>query len=79
MIAACNTHAAEAPRASYRPVLGAIDVTSVFYICYFGHVFTFFNVYFPNVFYLKKNVGKVQSSKQINKKHFQNNSNEIDL
>ena len=34
--------------------------------------------YFPNVFYLK-NVAKVQSGKQINKKHFQNNSNEIDL
>jgi len=28
---------------------------------------------------LLKNVGKVKSSKQINKKHFQNNSNEIDL
>ena len=40
----------------------------------------FFNVfYFPNVFYFK-NVGKVQQSgKQINKKHFQNSSNEIDL
>ena len=36
---------------------------------------TFF--YFPNVFYLK-NVGKVQSGK-TNKKHFENNSNEIDL
>jgi len=47
---------------------------------YFGHVFTFFNVfYFPNVFYFKKNVGKVQSGKRINKKHFQNNSNEKDL
>jgi len=34
---------------------------------------TFF--YFPNFL----NVGKVQSGKQINKKHFQNNSNEIDL
>jgi len=34
--------------------------------------------YFPNVFYFKK-VGNVQSGKQINKKHFQNNSNEIDL
>jgi len=48
---------------------------------YFGHVlFTFltFFFYFPNVFYFK-NVGKVQSGKQINKKHFQNNSNEIDL
>jgi len=46
-----------------------------FFVCffYFGHVFC--------VFYLK-NVGKVQSGKsgkQINKKHFQNNSNEIDL
>jgi len=30
--------------------------------------FTFF--YFPNVFYFLKKVGKVQSSKQINKKHF---------
>jgi len=28
-------------------------------------------------FIYKKNVGKVQSGKQINKKHFQNNSNEI--
>jgi len=37
---------------------------------------TFFN--FPNVFFLK-NVGKVQIGKQINKKHFQNNSNEMDL
>jgi len=33
--------------------------------------------YFPNVFLFLKNVGKVQSGKQINKKHFQNNSNEI--
>jgi len=41
---------------------------------YFGHVF-----YFPNVFLFKKNVGKVQIGKQINKKHFQNNSSEIDL
>ena len=39
--------------------------------------FTFF-FYFPNVFYLK-NVGKVQSGKQMNKKHFQTNSNEVDL
>ena len=40
--------------------------------------FYVFNVIFPNVDYLK-NVGEVQSGKQINKKHFQNNSNEIDL
>jgi len=36
---------------------------------------TFFD--FPKVFF--KNVGKVQSGKQINKKHFQNNSNEIEI
>jgi len=30
-------------------------------------------------FFILKNVGKVQNGKQINKKHFQNNSNEIDL
>jgi len=41
------------------------------------NVFTFF--YFPNVFLFLKNAGKVQSGKQINKKHFQNNSNETDL
>jgi len=47
---------------------------------YFGHVFLpFLTFYFPTVFLFFKNVGKVQSGKQINKKHFQNNSNEIDL
>ena len=46
-----------------------------FYFFYFGYVFNVF--YFPNVFfYFRKNVGKVQSGKQVNKK---NNSNEIDL
>jgi len=50
-----------------------IDVKNVFlHFFYFGHVFTFF-------LFLKKNVGKVQSGKQINKKHFQNNNNGIDL
>jgi len=34
---------------------------------------------FLTFFLFLKNVGKVQSGKQINKKHFQNNSNEIDL
>jgi len=29
------------------------------------------------VLFLKKNVGKVQNGKQINNKHFENNSNEI--
>jgi len=46
-----------------------------------GHVFLrFFGVfYFPDVFLFLKNVGKVQSGKQVNKKHFRHNSNEIDL
>jgi len=41
--------------------------------------FTSFNVffYFPTFILFLKNVGKVQSGKQIYKKHFQNNSNEI--
>jgi len=41
---------------------------------------TFFHVFliFQTFFILKK-VGKVQGGKQINKKHFQNNSNEIEL
>ena len=41
---------------------------------YFGHVFLF-----SKRFFILKNVGKVQIGKQINKKHFQNNSSEIDL
>ena len=40
--------------------------------------FTFFNVFLIFQTFLK-NVGKVQSGKQINKKHFQDNSNEIYL
>jgi len=50
----------------------SIDVKR-FYVLYFGdvfHVLTFFTL---------KNIGKVQSCKQVNKKHFQNNSNEINL
>jgi len=58
---------------------GIIDVKTFFTFFYFGHLFTFLTfLYFPNVFYLK-NVGKVQSGKQMNKKHFQTNSNEVDL
>jgi len=37
-----------------------IDVKNVFLLFYFGHVF-----YFPKVLFLK-NIGKVQSGKQIN-------------
>jgi len=54
---------------------------NVFYVFFILVTFLRFSklFYFPNVFYFKKNVGKVQSGKQVNKKHFQNNSNEIDL
>ena len=34
---------------------------------------------FSKRFSFLKNVGKVQSGKQSNKKHFQNNNNEIDI
>jgi len=58
-------------------VVSAVDVKTFFtFFLFWSRFLTFF--YFPNVFYLK-NVDKVQSGKQINKKHFQNNSNEIDL
>jgi len=52
-----------------------------FYVFLFWSRFYVSNVfYIPNVFFiLKKNVGTVHSDKQINRKHFQNNSNEIDL
>ena len=40
--------------------------------------FTFLTFFlFSKRFFIFKNVDKVQSGKQINKKHFQNNSNEI--
>jgi len=39
----------------------------------FFALLTFFLI-FQAFFYFKKNVGKVQSGKQVNKKHFQNNS-----
>jgi len=43
------------------------------------NVFTFLTFFIFQTFFILKNVGKVQSGKQINEKHFQNNSNEIDL
>jgi len=46
---------------------------------FWSRFFTFLTFYFLNGFLFLKNVGKVQSGKQINSKHFQNNSNEIDL
>ena len=39
----------------------------------------FFYVFIFKTLFIFKIVGKVQSGKQINKKHFQNNSNETDL
>jgi len=60
-------------------VAAGIDVKKRFYVFYFGHVFNVLTFFlFSKRFLFKKNVGKVQSGKQINKKHFQNNSNEID-
>jgi len=45
---------------------------------FFFAFLTFFS-FFKRFLFLKKNVGTVQSGKQINKNHFQNNSNEVDL
>jgi len=50
------------------------NVLRFFILVTFFTFLTFFK--FSNRFF---KVGKVQSGKQINKKHFQNNSNEIDL
>jgi len=55
-----------------------IDVKNVFTFVYFGHVFTFLTFFIFQTFFIFKNVGKVQSCKQINKKHFQKNNNEIE-
>jgi len=56
----------------------AADIIDAFW----SRFLSFLNVFFIfqiNVFLFLKNVGKVQSGKQINKKHFQNNSNKTDL
>ena len=50
----------------------------VFVVVTFFHVFNVF-LFSKRFILFLKNVGKVQSGKQINKKHFQNDSNEIDL
>ena len=67
-------------------VLGLVSSTDAkkrFYVVLFLSFFTCFDVFFLfSKRFLKfflQNVGKVQSVKQINKKHLQNNSNEIDL
>jgi len=49
-----------------------------FYVFLFWSRFLhFFSFFIFQTFLFLKNVGKVQSGKQINKKHFQNNCNEI--
>jgi len=61
-------------------VVVTIDAKNVFTFSILVMFFYVFNVFlFLNVVLYKKNVGKVQSGKQINKKHFQNYSNETDL
>jgi len=62
----------ETPSRQCQSTEGTTDVKKNFF--YFGHVFLF-----SKCFFYFKRVGKVQSGKQINKKHFQNNSNEMDL
>jgi len=51
-------------------------VLTFFILVTFLRVLTFFIF---QRFFIFLNVGKVQSGKQINKKHFENNSNQIDL
>jgi len=57
-----------------------IDVKTLFLRFFILVTFyTFFNVFLFSKRFLFKNVGKVHSGKEINKKHFQNNSNETEL
>ena len=56
-------------------ILQVVDVKNVFTFFYFGRGFCVFNVFLFSKRFFK--VGKVQSGKHVNKKHFQNNSNEI--
>ena len=58
----------------------SIDVKKRFLtFFYFGHVFTFLNVFFnfPDVLYFLKKRWQSSERQADNKKHFQNNSNEI--
>jgi len=60
-------------------LIQTIDIKNVFTFFFILITFlTFFDVLFIfQTFFYLKNVGKVQSGKQVNKKHFQNYSNEI--
>jgi len=56
----------------------SIDVkTFLRFFLFWSRFLRFQTLFIFQTFFILKNVGKVQSGKQINKKHFQNNSNEI--
>jgi len=62
------------------PVCQSIDVKNVFtFFLFWSRFFTFVTFFIFQKFLFLKNVGKVQSGKQIHKKHFQNNSKETDV
>jgi len=65
----------------HRDIAVPIDVKKRFFtflVTFLKFLKRFFLI-FQTFFLFLNTVGKVQSGKQINKKHFQNNSNEIDL
>jgi len=63
--------------------VSTIDVKTFFYVFIilvkFFYVFQRFVLLSKRFYIFQKNVGTVQSGKQINNWHFQNNSNGIDL
>ena len=53
-----------------QPVID-IDVKNVFFnVFYFGHVFTFFLRFFPNVYYLKKTLAKFRAASRLTRSTF---------
>ena len=61
------------------PAASVVDVKKRFFILSTFFTFLTFCFIFQTFFLFLENVGKVQSGKQIDNKHFENNSNEIDL
>ena len=59
----------------------SIDAKTFFYVLFILVTFLRFLTFFSQTFvvFFIKNFSKIHSGKQINKKHFQNNSNKIDL
>jgi len=75
-----TTRSASAAHDAGEPI-NNVDVENVFYVFFlFWSLFNVFNVFFifQTFFLFLKDVGNVQSGKEINKKHFENNSNEIE-